>query len=648
MPTKTEDHSQIKYLLSKLYLTLKSGLKKNYLNIEDNSYSEENEEDFFKNISIINLINCISIYVNYLMEKKEKNNEEIDEEEEDEKPLYKQYEKLLIKAEGDIRRHIKIEQQLKIKIEDLEFELDDYRAGRIKKKVKNLLVNCEPGYYRSYNYQKQQKNQFKEYNNYNENNKNKNNSRSGKPISVNSNSTFIISKLKKENENLKLKLSKLENDFTNNMNKNKSENYKQIDNKLLRQKLNDNGIRINKNIINNKNFISKNNYFSFATNTYTNNFYNIKDKKYKNTNNNSTIKDLNSDNKNYILYNYNTTETNSFIYHQKRNKNKNGMIISFPFFKTSSNNRIKSNIKKLIYDKNKAQLIKIQNSLGINNNGIEIKTKDINNSFNTVNKINNKRTYTLNNYSPKKNLKKRKMLKENKTSNLYLYMTNNNLYNTDRKKRPTNYANKSKTNLDSKERKTLCIPNCKFNLTWSKFPLKNLQTSANFSTELFFNNTQINSIQSLIRNSTNLNNNVKKVINKKLLSQIKKKLKNNLNLNQNKLPNKIKKNTTTQKITINLSKTMNKTKNHNSSMKNLKNVNYIKPKMKDEFNKNNKDNKDNEINICDEEKKIMMKTQHNFYFGKGEIYVRKRGNMNFGVDNKNNNIEIKKNNNIFS
>ncbi len=66
-----------------------------------------------------------------------------------------------------------------------------------------------------------------------------------------------------------------------------------------------------------------------------------------------------------------------------------------------------------------------------------------------------------------------------------------------------------------------------------------------------------------------------------------------------------------------------------------------------EFNKNNKDNKDNEINIC-EEKKIMMKTQHNFYFGKGEIYVRKRGNMNFGVDNKNNNIEIKKNNNIFS
>ena len=104
---------------------------------------------------------------------------------------------------------------------------------------------------------------------------------------------------------------------------------------------------------------------------------------------------------------------------------------------------------------------------------------------------------------------------------------------------------------------------------------------------------------------------------------------------------KKKKNTTTQKITINLSKTMNKIKNHNSSMKNLKNVNYIKPKMKDEFNKNNKDNKDNEINIC-EEKKIMMKTQHNFYFGKGEIYVRKRGNMNFGVDNKNNNIKIKK------
>ena len=189
-----EDYSKIKNMLSKLYSSLKFSIKKSFIHIEENSESEENEENSGKNLSIKDLVKCISIYVNYLIEKNEKKEENnSDEGENEEKPLYKQYEELLIKAEDDIRRHIKVEQQLKIKIEDLEFELDDYRTGRIKKKVKNLLSVTEPGYYSSYNYQKQ-KNQFKEFKNDNTN-RNKNNN-IDKPISVNSNNNFIIKKRK--------------------------------------------------------------------------------------------------------------------------------------------------------------------------------------------------------------------------------------------------------------------------------------------------------------------------------------------------------------------------------------------------------------------------------------------------------------------
>ena len=86
---------------------------------------------------------------------------------------------------------------------------------------------------------------------------------------MNSNNNYLINKLKKENENLKIKLSKLENESNNSNNINYNEKYKQIENKILHKKLND-GIRITKNIINNQNYISKNNYYSFANNTYTN------------------------------------------------------------------------------------------------------------------------------------------------------------------------------------------------------------------------------------------------------------------------------------------------------------------------------------------------------------------------------------------
>ena len=640
--TVEEDYDKIKDMLSKLYSNLKLNFKKTFINIEENEDSDENEENSIKNLSIIDLINCISAYVNNLLERNRPNNPDFyKEEDNEEKPLYKQYEELLIKAEDDIRRHIKVEQQLKIKIEDLEFELDDYRTGKIKKKVKNLICINEPGYYSTFNYQKQ-KNKFNGYDNYNEANNNVE-----KPISVNSNNNYIITKLKKENENLKLKLLKLENESNNTTYNSNNDKYKHIDNKIHQKKLND-GIRITKNIINNKNYISKNNYYSFGNNTFTNNFYNLKENKPK-INNNSSNNDLDINLKNYtkMIFNHKTS-ANSFIAHPKKNhNNKNEFIKTFSIFKTDSNKK-NNNTKKLIYEKNKTQFKKIHNNFTESNNFIEIKIKDenSNSNYNNINN-NNKRIYTLNNNSDAKNVFSKKMnIVKKKDSKLNLNLTNNNLYHTDRKKNNPNNKKDSNSNLavEEKERNTLYIPKSEFNLTWSKFPLKNIQTSSNLiKSQIPNNNYQKNSIQSLIRNSTNVNNNVNKSLNKKLLSQFKKKNKNNIGSNPNKFPNKIRKDTTPQKITINRRKTMNVSKTNNSSMKNINYINYTKPKVKDEFYMNMKDNIENLMNSCDNNDNMMIKTQNNFYPGKGDIYVRKKRNLAFGIEVKNNKKSENKN-----
>ena len=641
--TGEEDYDKIKDMLSKLYSNLKLNFKKTFINIEENEDSDENEENSIKNLSIIDLINCISAYVNNLLERNRPNNPDFyKEEDNEEKPLYKQYEELLIKAEDDIRKHIKVEQQLKIKIEDLEFELDDYRTGKIKKKVKNLICINEPGYYSSFNYQKQ-KNKFNGYDNYNDVNNN-----IEKPISVNSNNNYIISKLKKENENLKLKLLKLENESNNTTYNSNNDKYKHIDNKIHQKKLND-GIRITKNIINNKNYISKNNYYSFGNNTFTNNFYNLKENKPK-INNNSSNNDLDINLKNYtkMIFNHKTS-ANSFIANPKKNhnnNNKNEFIKTFSIFKTDSNKK-NNNTKKLIYEKNKTQFKKIHNNFTESNNFIEIKIKDENSNSNYNNINNNKRIYTLNNNNDAKNVFSKKMnIVKKKDSKLNLNLTNNNLYHTDRKKNNPNNKKDSNSNLavEEKERNTLYIPKSEFNLTWSKFPLKNIQTSSNLiKGQIPNNNYQKNSIQSLIRNSTNVNNNVNKSLNKKLLSQFKKKNKNNISSNPNKFPNKIRKDTTPQKITINRRKTMNVPKTNNSSMKNINYINYTKPKVKDEFYMNMNDNIENLMNSCENNDNMMIKTQNNFYPGKGDIYVRKKRNLAFGIEVKNNKKSEKKN-----
>ena len=81
---------------------------------------------------------------------------------------------------------------------------------------------------------------------------------------------------------------------------------------------------------------------------------------------------------------------------------------------------------------------------------------------------------------------------------------------------------------------------------------------------------------------------------------------------------------------------MNNSKTNNSSMKNVNYINYTKPKTKDEFYINMKNNIDNIFDSYENDIKTLIKTQNHFYPAKGDIYVRKKRSLAFGVENKNN------------
>jgi hypothetical protein len=100
-----EEMDRAKELLSQIYMDLKLYREEKYKITEDRIIQEK---EYIKDLSIIELINFISNYINLILEIKKENNESFLEENDQEKPLYKQYEELLIKAENDIRKHIKV------------------------------------------------------------------------------------------------------------------------------------------------------------------------------------------------------------------------------------------------------------------------------------------------------------------------------------------------------------------------------------------------------------------------------------------------------------------------------------------------------------------------------------------------------------
>ena len=114
MPNEEKDRA--KNLLVKMYLELKMWKKEKIEDITNAKIIEEKEQ--LKKLSLIDLINYISNNINILIEIKSnlKYEEKIKKEREEEnenndegaKNLSKQYEELLIKAENDIRKHIKV------------------------------------------------------------------------------------------------------------------------------------------------------------------------------------------------------------------------------------------------------------------------------------------------------------------------------------------------------------------------------------------------------------------------------------------------------------------------------------------------------------------------------------------------------------
>ena len=114
MPIDETDRA--KNLLIKMYLELK--FKKSDESEETNKEKISEEKNRLKKLSLIELIihitNNLSILIDIISNikyeekiKKEKENE-INDDENIKKTLAEQYEELLIKAENDIRKHIKV------------------------------------------------------------------------------------------------------------------------------------------------------------------------------------------------------------------------------------------------------------------------------------------------------------------------------------------------------------------------------------------------------------------------------------------------------------------------------------------------------------------------------------------------------------
>ena len=116
----SDETGRAKNLLIKMYLELKNVKKDEKEESAKEKIMEEKQN--LKKKSLIELINHISNKINILIEiksnlkyeekiNKDKEEESEDEDDETKKSLAKQYEELLIKAENDIRKHIKVRQK---------------------------------------------------------------------------------------------------------------------------------------------------------------------------------------------------------------------------------------------------------------------------------------------------------------------------------------------------------------------------------------------------------------------------------------------------------------------------------------------------------------------------------------------------------
>ena len=499
----------------------------------------------------------------------------------------------------------------------MEFELDDYRTGRINKKVKNLNCINSTGYNNNYNYNKKkiekiEKEKIKTVNN-NKNNVNNN----PKAIYVNSkNNNYLITKLKKENESLRLILLEYESDIIKYKINEKKFKQKKIENPTVRITRKSTNVKPSQQIMKGLNNIS-----NYANNTFTTNFYHPKNNNKFNSNNNSLLTNNNKINETQNNSNSKIALMNSYIVHNKKIVNNNSKK-SLSVFRSSSKNKSKKQSNKNIYDKIKTNYKKINNGY---DNVMEIKNKDKKQeSYNNIN--NNTRINTLNNnintnnYISSKNVfTYKKKVNQNSESTIQ-----NNICNTERKQEAnitssnTNTENnKDISNQINFNRNTVFIPKQEFNLTWSRFSKKDMETS--------FENyiAQKSPPQSVIMSSKNIkkieNRNNKYITNAGSKNKYSVDKFDNYNLRR-------KPDITPQKITINRRIITNKMKNNkncfssnNVSMKNI--INIRQKNQRNGFEENKNLNK-NVINTSASNKMMNINNLSN----DGEIYTHKKKN----------------------
>ena len=369
----------VKELLILIYLEIK--IRKYDDLIDMTKFKIEIEKQKLMKTSILDIVKYIYDYIDILVEKKaeEKYQERIKLEKEMENNInnnsVKEYEKLLIKAEKDIRQHIKNELELKVRLEELEFLLNEIQN---KKNEKNNL--------------------FSNYQNF-PSLKKKINERNNKKIYINLvNKTEILSKIK-----------------INNLN-----NYSKKDNTAIK-KLEINSLLARKNNIPHKNNILFDNCNSNENNQITQDNSIIKVRPLIISSVNKKYNKKIFRNKNYIYYSANKMPKINFF--QSNIKKENN--IKHKYFNSFQKN---SNFSKVI-NRSKMNMSKLSCKLKLKKNlfNLELKKEKqkkfryINqNKFNTYNSTHNNTNSSISN----------KIKNNSKTSD----ESKNNFYKTVRKK----------------------------------------------------------------------------------------------------------------------------------------------------------------------------------------------------------------------
>lgn len=546
---------------------------------------------------------------------------------------------------------------MKIKIEDMEFELDDYRTGKINKKVRNLSCINSSGYnFNRRNNENLENEKTKTVNNINKNNNNSNNAKCiynnmEKSIYVNSkNNNYLISKLKKENENLRLIISEYENNLAKLKMKEKKIKQKKVENtnRLARKIINNRQPSINKS---SNNILSNMSNINNFNNTYTTNFYHVKARNKFSTNasNSSKINEsnINSNHSNINQSNINSKilPVHSYIINNSKivkSRTKKSLSVFHSTSKTKSkkekNEKNKTNFKKINNINNNIAIIGEDND----NNIIEIKIKEKNNNNNSrIHTVNNSNNIANNiNINSKgqssKNVFswKKKVVSQKRNVEISMQYNTNNTCTTERRKTETNNSQSNSniispaTNNTNRNNGGIFIPKKEFNLTWSRFPRKEVETS-------FDNYTNKRNFPNVIMSSKDFKKNEK--LSTKFISKAASKNRNRNSVERfDNSHTKEKIDSTPQKITINRKIISNKMKtsknyieNNNASMKNITNMNQ---KIKKSGFYDNKASDQNVMNISASNKMLSFQLSN---LHKNEIYCHKKRNSLLGIGLKN-------------